>query len=301
MNQEHVIGYLHNQAAWFASTPSLIPALFPPGALKQNNMKERLWSYIRAIRLQSPLVYNITNYVVMNNTANALLAAGASPLMSHAQQEIEDIAGISQALVVNIGTLDEYWKESMLMASAAFRKQGKPWVLDPVGAGASGFRNRTLEALLQNLPAVIRGNASEIMALAGTIKGTSKGVDSTESSYQALDAAQLLSRQYRCTVCISGATDYIVQDGQIVQIQNGHPMMTKVTGLGCTASALIAAGIAVSANFLEATVATVALLGICGEIAAERAAGPGSLQVQLLDTLYQLSQDDFNRSLKITV
>lgn len=264
-------------------------------------MENKLWQHIQQVRSQSPLVYNITNFVVMNNTANALLAAGASPIMSHAHSEIEEMANITQALVINIGTLDEYWVESMLRASARYNQLGKPWVLDPVGAGATSFRNLTLEKLLHNKPSVIRGNASEIMALANVNTSVTKGVDSTAASSHALYAAQKLADETKAVICISGETDYIIDNTKIVEISNGHPLMTKVTGLGCTASALIGACIAHTDDVLEATVAAVSLLSIAGELAQQKANGPGTLQLHLLDILYQLDESTFNSTLNIKI
>lgn len=264
-------------------------------------MEEQLWQHILAVRQQSPLVHNITNYVVMNNTANALLAAGASPIMAHAHPELEQMSRICQALVVNIGTLDEYWVQSMLIAATAARAHNKPWVLDPVGAGATAYRDTTLEQLLQLRPAVIRGNASEIMALARYNQATTKGVDSTAASSEAIEAARFLQQQYGAVVCISGATDIIIGEGQQVSISNGSPMMTKVTGLGCSASAITGAFVAIVPDHVAAVTAAMALLGIAGEIAAEQAAGPGSLQVSLLDKLYTLHESEFKVRLKITI
>lgn len=262
-------------------------------------MENKLWQLILQVRKQSPLVYNITNYVVMNNTANALLAVGASPIMSHAHSEIEEMSNISQALVVNMGTLDEYWIESMQKASAAFNKLDKPWILDPVGAGATSFRKNTLERLLENKPSVIRGNASEIMALANVKTVTTKGVDSTESSSNAIEVAQQLSEKINAVVCISGVIDYIIYKKKVVEIHNGHPLMTKVTGLGCSASAIIGAFLAHADDIFESTTAAVALLSLAGELAQEKANGPGTLQLHILDILYQLDEETFKKRLKI--
>jgi len=264
-------------------------------------MENKLWQHIQQVRSQSPLVYNITNFVVMNNTANALLAVGASPIMSHAHSEIKDMSNICQALVVNIGTLDEYWVESMVTASAACHELGKPWVLDPVGAGATSFRNITLQQLLRHKPTVIRGNASEIMALANVSTITTKGVESTESSSNAIEAAQKLSNETNAIICISGAIDYIIYRDKLVEVHNGHAMMTKVTGLGCSASAIIGAFIAIADDILEATVAAVSLLSIAGELAQQKANGPGTLQLHLLDMLYQLDEATFKSTVNINI
>lgn len=266
-------------------------------------MQEQFWHYIAAVRAQAPLVQNITNFVAMNNSANALLAVGASPIMAHAHPEIEQMLAICQALVVNIGTLDEYWSAAMRQAAAAAQHLGRPWVLDPVGAGATPYRNSLLGQLLIHQPTIIRGNASEILALAGLNASATKGVDSTAASTEALGAAQALSRQLGAVVCVSGATDLVVHGARRVEIDNGSPLMTKVTALGCSASAVLGAfaAVAPAEARLEAAAAGVALFSVAGELAAEGAAGPGSLQVRLLDTLYSLTEADFTARLRLRV
>ncbi len=264
-------------------------------------MEKNLWKHIQSVRQQSPLVHNITNYVVMNNTANALLAAGASPIMAHAHSEIADMVKISQALVINIGTLDEYWAASMLKATTEANLLSKPWVLDPVGAGATPYRDQVLTGLLAQRPTVIRGNASEIIALAKAHKTVTKGVDSTAKSNEAIAAANTLVAQYGSVICISGATDIIIDSKQVISIQNGHPLMTKVTGLGCTATALIGAFMAIIEDKAEATVAAMSLLGIAGELAAKQSAGPGSLQTHILDKLYTITEGEFFENLKLSI
>lgn len=264
-------------------------------------MKEQIWKQILAVRSQSPLVHNITNYVVMNNTANALLAAGASPVMAHAHHEMKDMVSISGALVVNIGTLDEYLVKSMHIAARRANELKKPWVLDPVGAGATPYRNEVLNELLALRPTIIRGNASEIMALSRESGGTTKGVDSTHESDDAVSAALLLSERLGSVVCISGATDIIILEKQTVRLSNGHPLMSKVTGMGCTASALTGAFAAVNPYdpFLS-TISAMALLGVAGQIAAEKASGPGSLQVNILDVLHHLKEHEFLEAIAIS-
>lgn len=261
-------------------------------------MEKILWQQVQLVKQKSPLVHNITNYVVMNNTANALLAAGASPIMAHAKSEIREMISISHSVVVNIGTLDEYWAESMLMAAETAHTLQKPWVLDPVGAGATSFRDQILYELLQYQPTVIRGNASEIIALAKTNTTVTKGVDSTAESHDAIDAAQLLVNQYNTIVCISGETDIILNPHSTFCIRNGHPLMTKVTGLGCSATALAGAFIGSSENKPLAVAAAMALIGIAGELAAQESKGPGSLQVNLIDKLYNITEEEFINHLK---
>lgn len=260
---------------------------------------DEIYKSIELIRSQAPVIHNITNYVVMNNTANALLAIGASPVMAHAEEEMVEMVSIASALVINIGTLSKQWIKSMFQAAGAAQKKGIPVILDPVGAGATSYRTKTARDIMAaESPAVIRGNASEIMALHDDTSRT-KGVDSATSSDRAVDIGQKLSELYACTVCISGETDYVFGKGNIIKIRNGHPMMPSVTGLGCTASALCGAFVAVEKDVFKATASAMAVMGIAGEMAAENAAGPGSLQIHFLDSLYRLSKNDIKRRLKI--
>lgn len=250
------------------------------------------WTDLQRIRNQAPLVHNITNYVVMNSTANALLALGASPVMAHAPEEVEEMVGIAGALVINIGTLSRPWIESMLSAGRAARRKGIPIVLDPVGSGATRLRTETVLRLLEEAPpAIIRGNASEIRSLALAEKGT-KGVDSTRDSVESVPAAQQLARRWRCVVSVSGPTDVIVDADSVIRVHNGDPMMTRVTGLGCTATALTGAFAAVNPSALEAAAHAMVVMGVAGEIAALRSTGPGSLQVNFLDALFLLGEDE---------
>lgn len=243
---------------------------------------------VQAIRSAAPLVHNITNYVVMNNTANALLALGASPVMAHAGEEVQDMAGIASALVINIGTLSKEWIRSMGLAVQTAGERGIPFILDPVGAGATAFRTDTALDLIGKLaPTVIRGNGSEIMALKDASAAT-KGVDSTSASDQALDAAKALHKAHGCVVCITGETDYVVGDGPVLEITNGHDMMPRVTGLGCTATALCGAFTAVNEDTRAAVAHAMAVMGMAGEMAAGTAAGPGSFQTAFLDALYTM-------------
>ena len=169
-----------------------------------------IWSSIERIRQASPVIHNITNYVVMNSTANALLALGASPVMAHAEEEVEDMVNIASALVINIGTLSEKWIKSMFKAASQARKRNIPIVLDPVGAGATDYRTRTARQLIEQVPpTIIRGNASEIMALQDR-EARTKGVDSMATSDRALAAARQLNQRYGSVICVSGETDYIV-------------------------------------------------------------------------------------------
>jgi hydroxyethylthiazole kinase len=252
-----------------------------------------------AIREKSPLVHNITNYVVMNNTANALLAVGASPIMAHAQEEVREMVQISSSLVINIGTLSPAWIQAMEIAVDQAQKTKTPWVLDPVGYGASAIRNQTVADLCKIAPpAILRGNASEIMGIAAQA-GAIKGVDSTAASHEALEAARLLVNVWNNTISISGAVDHVASAGRLTQIHNGSALMTQVTGMGCTATAINGACLGVCDDTHLAAVSAMALMGVCGNMAAEKAQGPGSFQMHFLDALYQISPDDLEQRLKL--
>ena len=265
-----------------------------------------LWADREAVSAQSPLVHSITNLVVMNFNANALLALGAAPVMAHAEEEVRDMVGIAQALVLNIGTLEPDWIRAMKLALAAARERGIPVVLDPVGAGATPYRNAALAELLQaGAPTIVRGNASEIMSLAGLAVRT-RGVDSAASSLEAVDAARGLARELGAVVCVSGADDHVVDaSGRWATLSNGHPWMTRVTGVGCSASALVGAFAAVQPDAWRATLAAMAHLGVVGETAVERVqavgAGVGRLQTELLDGLQLLEAGTFIDRLRLQV
>lgn len=246
-------------------------------------------SILNEIRNNSPLVHNITNYVVMNNTANALLSVGASPVMAHSLDEVEDIISISSSLVINMGTLSELWVDSMIKAGKKANQLKKPIVFDPVGVGASSYRTEIAKEIIEKTsPSVIRGNASEIMVLA-QLSSVTKGVDSTAKTVEALNGAIQLSKELNNTVVVSGETDYIVTRNKVSSINNGREIMSKVTGMGCTATSLIGASVAVEDDVHEAAVFSMALMGVAGEIAESKSNGPGSFQISFLDTLSSIS------------
>src|SRR5690606_5592289 len=205
----------------------------------------------------------------MDLTANALLAFGASPAMVHAEEEVRDFVGISAALVINIGTLSPSWVRSVVRAAETALSRGVPWVLDPVGAGATPYRTSVARDLSRRRPAVLRGNASEILAVAGESEITTRGVDSVHGSEHAVEVARDLASHLECVVAVTGATDYVTDGARVVSVTSGHPMMTKVTALGCTASALIGACLAVEQDALLAAAHALAALGVCGDYAAE--------------------------------
>lgn len=259
---------------------------------------ELLFADLQAIRAKAPLIHNITNYVVMNNTANALLAIGASPVMAHATEEVKDLSSISSALVLNIGTLSAHWVEAMKMAGKAATERNIPVVFDPVGAGASEYRTNVCREILEICkPGIIRGNASEIMALADDNIKT-KGVDSCNKPESALETAMQIAKTRNCIVVISGAVDFITDGENTGKVLNGHEMMTKITGMGCTATAITGAFAAVNKNLFQASLHAMAVMGIAGEMSAGLAAGPGSMQMHFTDSLFQMNQADLIRYLK---
>lgn len=243
---------------------------------------------LQALRVAQPLVLNITNYVAMDFTANALLAIGASPIMTHAREELVDLISNVGALVLNIGTLDPVWVEAMHEALALAKKRGIPVVLDPVGVHATSYRLAVAESLLNaGGISIIRGNAAEIMAL-GHFVGKGKGVDSRENTAAAIPAAKVCLAQYGTLVAISGAVDQVVGEHGVWALNRGHPLMTKVTAMGCAASSLIGAFLAVSSSVDVAACTALGVMSLAGEAAMQEAKGPGSLAVHFLDALYNM-------------
>ncbi len=259
-----------------------------------------VWDIVCKIRETSPLVHNITNFVVMNNTANGLLALGASPIMAHAGAELEDLLDLASTLVLNIGTLSEEWGATMIRAAKLAARKNLPVVVDPVGAGASAMRTQLALALIEFSGArtVVRGNASEILAVCGR-KADTHGVDSRGGEREALQAAESLALTRKCVVVVSGERDIITDGKDTYLVHGGHPMMQRVTGLGCTASAVVGACAGVADSLLAAGVAGMAVMSAAGGLAAAKSAGPGSLQVNFLDALYNLSEGDLSGQMKI--
>ena len=255
---------------------------------------------IEKIRQNKPLIHNITNYVVMNYTANVLLAAGASPVMAHAENEVEEMVGFAGALVINIGTLSDSWISSMLTAGRKASELGTPIVLDPVGSGATRLRTETAQTIAaETNVTIVRGNASEILSLQSD-DAKSKGVDSLHSVDEAEGSAMVLARELGATLAITGPVDFITDGSRILRVENGHPMMPLVTGTGCSATAIIGAFAAVDLDPVTAAATGLAFFGLAGEMAGRSAKGPGSFMTALLDALYQISPDDILAGCKIT-
>ncbi|AWB50850.1 hydroxyethylthiazole kinase (plasmid) [Gemmobacter aquarius] len=258
---------------------------------------DNLGTTLATLRSTAPLVQCITNFVAMNVSANVLLAVGASPAMVHAREEVAEFAGLAQALCVNIGTLDPAWAEAMEMAVQVMIASGRPWVLDPVGVGATQFRRDVCARLMALRPTVIRGNASEILALAG-MGGAGRGADSADPVTAAEASAQDLALRTGAVVAVSGPVDYVTDGVQAFRVANGDALMPRVTALGCSLNGAIAA-FAVGQPALPATVAALAYYGLAGERAAG-AAGPGSFQVAFLDALYSLTPQEVTAGAKVS-
>jgi len=256
---------------------------------------------LKLLREKKPLIHNITNFVVMNYTANALLACGASPVMAHAQEEVEEMVSFAGALVLNIGTLTPYWIDSMLKAGKRANELNTSIVLDPVGSGATKLRTDSAKRLIDELSiSVVRGNASEVLSLAQ--KGSrTKGVDSIHSVDDAADSALTLSRELNTTLAITGVVDLITDGKEIHRVSNGHELMRFVTGTGCTATVIIGAFLAVDSNPLTATTTALAYFGLAGEKAARKASTPGSFQIGLLDALYSIDEKQIEEGAKIQI
>ncbi|ESR33762.1 hypothetical protein KPL70_026331 [Citrus sinensis] len=256
-----------------------------------NEWGPKAWAHLSAVRAQSPLIQCITNYVSMDLVANTLLSAGASPAMLHTIEEIPDFTPHVRALYVNVGTLSANWLPSMKAAAQLASQLGKPWVLDPVAAGASGFRLNACLELVQLKPTVIRGNASEIIALSRASVGPTKGVDSSHESMDAMEAARCLAEASGGIVAVSGAVDIVTDGRRVVGAHNGVPMMQKITATGCSVTALIAAFVAVDPpHAFEATASALSVYGIAGEMGMSMAKGPASLRMHMIDCLHGLDQ-----------
>jgi hydroxyethylthiazole kinase len=251
------------------------------------------------LRTRGPLVHCMTNIVVAGFTANVLLAVGASPAMVENAEESADFAAVADAVLVNLGTLSPHKVTAMRLAVDAAGRAGTPWVLDPVAVGALAYRTGFAAELLAGRPAVIRGNPSEILSLAGVADAAGRGVDSTTDSSTALERAAALAHARGTTVAVSGATDYITDGARVLEVSTGHEMMTRVTGVGCALGALVAASCAVEESPLVAATAATTILTVAAEVAIERSSGPGSFAVSLLDALDALDETTIREHLRV--
>ena len=247
---------------------------------------------LRIVRERRPLVHQITNYVVMNETANATLALGALPVMAHAPEEVEEMVGFAGALVLNIGTLSEHWVEAMLLAGKAANARGIPVVLDPVGAGATRFRTETAARILDEVDvAVLRGNAGEVATLVG-VEAEVRGVESIGAGGEPADLAREAGRSLGLVAAVTGPVDHVSDGETVVAVANGDPLLAAVTGTGCMSSALTGCFLAAKPEApLEAAAEALVAFGVAGEDAAAVARGPGSFHVALYDALAALDPD----------
>ena len=263
------------------------------------HLNEKAAENLNVLREQKPLIHNITNFVVMNYTANALLAMGASPVMAHAQNEVEDMVSFAGALVLNIGTLTDDWITSMLKAGKKASEQQTPIILDPVGSGATSLRTDSAQKIIdQTRVSVIRGNASEILSLRHADSKT-KGVDSIHSVEEAAKTATTLAQELDTALAITGPVDLITDGSRVIRVANGHHLMGYVTGTGCTATATIGAFLAVDDDPISATATALAYFGLAGEVAAHNANAPGSFMIQMIDALYSITPQDLKSGCKI--
>ncbi len=259
-----------------------------------------VWEDLQKIRAKSPLVHSITNTVVQNFTANALLALGASPIMSDTIDELGELIKVADAVNLNIGTPGGTVPEALIAAARSARELSKPIALDPVAMGATLFRRRLIDKLRNTAtPTVIRGNVSEISALK-SLHWSGKGVDATGSAKNASELVRSVAKETGSTIAATGAIDFVSDGIDVFTVGNGHRLMSRVTGTGCVATALIAAFLAVQPSALAATLNALIVMGIAGELAAEAPAtkGPGSFSVNFLDSFDRLSLDILESRMK---
>ena len=244
---------------------------------------------LAALRERKPLVHQITNFVVMNETANATLALGALPVMAHAREEVEEMVGLASAVVINIGTLSEHWVDAMLLAGRAAGTRGIPIVLDPVGAGATRYRTETARRLLDELDVtVLRGNAGEVATLVG-VEAEVRGVESIGGAGDPAALAREAARSLGVVASVTGAVDHVSDGSRVLAVANGHELLASVSGTGCMSSAMTGCFLAAKPREpLEAAAEALAAFGVAGEEAAAGARGPGTFHAGLYDALAAL-------------
>ena len=254
---------------------------------------------LAVIRERKPLVHNITNYVVMNETANVILALGALPVMAHAKDEVREMVGLAGALVLNIGTLSEDWVESMLLAGAAANERNVPVVLDPVGVGATGYRTTTARRILDAVDvAVLRGNAGEVATLVG-VAAEVRGVESVGAAGDSAELAREAARTLGVVASVTGTVDHVSDGERSASIANGHELLAAITGTGCMSTAMTGCFLAAKDDVFEAAVEALVAFGVAGEDAAVGAKGPGSFHVNLYDALAALDPATLSERAKV--
>jgi hydroxyethylthiazole kinase len=264
-------------------------------------MTPRPGASLRLVRERKPLVHQITNYVVMNETANATLALGALPVMAHAPQEVEEMVGLAGALVLNIGTLSDHWIDAMLAAGRAASARGTPVVLDPVGAGATRYRTETARRILDEVDvSVVRGNAGEIATLVG-VEAEVRGVESIAAGVEPAELARAAGRTLGRVVSVTGPVDHVSDGDRVLAVANGHALLAAVSGTGCMSTAVTGCFLAVRPDApLDAGAEALAAFGVAGEDAAVDARGPGSFHAGLYDALYNLDPGELDARARIS-
>jgi hydroxyethylthiazole kinase len=256
-------------------------------------------STLARLRDQRPLVHQITNYVVMNETANATLALGALPVMAHAIEEVEEMVGLASALVINIGTLSPPWVESMRAAGKAANARGIPVALDPVGAGATRYRTETAKRLLDEVDvAVLRGNAGEIATLVG-VDAEVRGVESIAAGTDRVELARSAARAFGVVASVTGPVDHVSDGERTLSVANGHELLASVTGTGCMSTAITGCFLAANPGALAAAAEALAAFGLAAEDAAAVASGPGTFHAALYDALFALTPDSLDERARI--
>ncbi|HEY3921197.1 MAG TPA: hydroxyethylthiazole kinase [Gaiellaceae bacterium] len=255
---------------------------------------------LRRLRERRPLVHQITNYVVMNETANATLALGALPVMAHAREEVEEMAALAGALVLNIGTLSPHWVDAMLAAGRVANERGIPIVLDPVGAGATRYRTDTARKILDELDvAVLRGNTGEVSTLVG-VAAEVRGVESIGAGGDPAELARAAASQLGVVASVTGPVDHVSDGVSVVAIANGDPLLAAITGTGCMSSAVTGCFAAVAQSPFDGAVEALVAFGVAGEDAAAEAKGPGSFHVALYDALAALDPETLDSRARVS-
>jgi hydroxyethylthiazole kinase len=277
-----------------------------------NNMKacENILELLVSLREKTPLVHHLTNYVTVNDCANITLAIGGSPVMADDINEVRDMVSLASSLVINIGTLNSRTVEAMLEAGKRANELSIPVILDPVGAGATAYRTETAKKILKEIKlSVVRGNLSEIKTLYG-VKAQTKGVDSSETLSEnrgelgeVKELAKAFAKELNTVIAITGATDIITDGTRLYTVENGHKIMSKITGTGCMCTSLIGSYLGAGEDKLLAALAGVTSMGIAGEIAYERLdkenEGTGTLRIKIIDAIYNLSEEVILKRVKI--
>ncbi|WP_291999101.1 hydroxyethylthiazole kinase [Caldivirga sp.] len=254
---------------------------------------------LNTLRTKRPLVHHFMNFVVMNDAANVTLAIGASPIMAHAKEEVEELASKANVLYINIGTLDEYWVESMIIAGKAASRNNVPILLDPVGAGATRYRTEVVKRILSEVEvSVVKGNGGEMLSLAGVTGGV-KGVDSVANA--TMETAVRVAEEYGVTAVVTGPWDYVSDGGRRIIVKNGTPLLQYVTGSGCMVGSVIASFMGVNRDFVKASVEGLVAFEIAAEKAELKSKAPGTFKQYLIDELYNLTGDDYVKMAKIEV